>query len=375
MSLFIKQPSSPKYPSIINPGAKPNYAPDLKPTAGNSIIDVVNNFPWTLSPANTTVRKEVPFIVLTEYLQLENQMNQSLTPYGTKFFSNNMRIDEVKAFDNSLPEIEYYANVAGTIAKFVNQTVVDYKSTKLYDGFFDLNYPTDFSYKLPFFTQEYFNFDNTWKKTDILDFVTEFQRDKISTVESFFTHIQDKKDKKDYSPNYPNIIQMIKDYDLYSLKFHSPTVGLLDPPSIWEQSEPRTYTFQFPLFNINQNNNTNSSDVIQQNWELCYLLTYQNLINKNNFYTGIPPVYYEVFIPGIHYCKASYISDLEILNIGNTRLLSLPIGDGGTLVDVNVPDAYMIAITIQDLLMPSKNLLSASINPTVRSSIRTGGVI
>ena len=146
----------------------------------------------------------------------------------------------------------------------------------------------------------------------------------------------------------------------------------MDMPSIWESTAPREYTFQFPLYNnLNYSDSKKSKQIIQKNWELCYLLTYQNLVNKKNFYNGIPPVFYEVLIPGIHYCKASYISNINITNMGNIRMLSLPVEDGDNDMDVIIPDAYVVSITLTDLFMPSKNLLSASINETVRSSIAT----
>jgi hypothetical protein len=170
-----------------------------------------------------------------------------------------------------------------------------------------------------------------------------------------------------------NLPRNLKKIERFNIEAGNPAVGLMDPPHVWKGASNRTYTFQFPLYNINSTGigNTDPTNTILKNWELCYLLTYQNLVNKRNFYTGIPPVFYEVNIPGIHYCKASYISDLNISNVGNIRLMSLPL-NGSTKCDVNIPDAYLIEITLTDLLQPSKNLLQAVTNTTTRSSIQQG---
>jgi hypothetical protein len=125
----------------------------------------------------------------------------------------------------------------------------------------------------------------------------------------------------------------------------------LDKPQVWSTTQPRTHNVSFPLFN------TVDFTSLVKNWELCHLLCYQNLYNKRNLFTGLPPVYYEITIPGVHYCKAGYISKLNISNIGNIHRIELPVGPGGTSLLVNIPDAYLVNLTINDFFIPSKNFL------------------
>jgi hypothetical protein len=125
----------------------------------------------------------------------------------------------------------------------------------------------------------------------------------------------------------------------------------LDKPQVWSTAQPRTHNVSFPLFN------TVDFASLVKNWELCHLLCYQNLYNKRNLFTGLPPVYYEITIPGVHYCKAGYISKLNISNIGNIHRIELPVGPGGTSLLVNIPDAYLVNLTINDFFIPSKNFL------------------
>jgi hypothetical protein len=75
------------------------------------------------------------------------------------------------------------------------------------------------------------------------------------------------------------------------------------------------------------------------------------LFAKINVIVGIPPVYYEIYIPGQHYSYAASMTNLTIHNRGNMRKLT---DSGGT--DCIVPDAYDVNLTFTDMVMPSKNL-------------------
>jgi len=336
-------------------------APWLKPSV--PAIDVIQDFPWTLTPTSQKARESAPVIYLNEYYQLETQLNQSLLPYGRD-----------KVGQGGLTDLTSALSILGQYSS------IDANTEYLYEGLFD--HFTDrkgFSYKLPYFTESYFDLDNTWQRTDILDTLLSIQeeiggfvqggiKNVVDTVKTALKkEIEEKKGGglSDYLNKMPRIL---KDIERFNLASQNPAVGLMDPPSVWQSTAQRQYTFQFPLYNIAVLNSSNSVDAIVKNWEICYILTYQNLVNKKNFYSGIPPVFYEVTIPGIHYSKASYISDLSISNVGNIRVLRLPI-DGAALTDVNVPDAYMISITLTDFLMPSKNLLDAAVNFKVTSNI------
>jgi hypothetical protein len=124
------------------------------------------------------------------------------------------------------------------------------------------------------------------------------------------------------------------------------------------------FNISFPLFNTHPAKEDNPNETIARNWELCYLLTYQNLYNKRNLFTGIPPVFYKVDVPGIYFTKAAYVSNITILNVGNIRNMFLPVGNSvagttGNFMSVNVPDAYFVNMTLVDFFMPSRNFLDS----------------
>jgi hypothetical protein len=339
-----------------------NLGDELTPNL--PLINVVDDFPWTLTPTTSEARKEAPYIFLREFLQLETQLNQSAQPYGkSTTFASGVE-DTGSLLPTPFRDFE-------ALWQLLDPLNVD--TDNLYKGLFDHKISTDFLYKLPFFTQEYFTTNNNWQGTDILDKLINVQ----SSIGGGITRTIVKSvlgDKgEDFGKFLQNLPSLYKQIEMFNIKAGNPAVGLMDPPHIWKGSNNRTYTFQFPLFNINSTTDSNSINTIVKNWEFCFLITYQNLINKRNYFTGIPPVFYEVLIPGIHYTKAAYISDLTIENLGNLRLMKLPI-NGTTECKVNVPDGYSIKITLTDLLQPSKNLLSATVNTSLRSSIQAGNV-
>jgi hypothetical protein len=124
-----------------------------------------------------------------------------------------------------------------------------------------------------------------------------------------------------------------------------PKVGIMDRPRLWQNHEFRTISIKFPLFN------TVDPDDWKKNHWLCWALVNNNLFIKRNFITSIPPVYYEVKIPGQHYSYASCVTNLVIYNRGNMRMLT---NDRGK--KVVVPDAYEVNMTLTDMVMPSRNL-------------------
>lgn len=350
-------------------------------TPNTSEIDVVKDFPWTLTPTTSPARKEAPYIFLREFLQLETQLNQSLIPYGKSIAGNffptsnlpgdslgtgEATQDEQNSFLDTLRgAAESLEGFFNTARAFSTPLVGDIDA--LYKGLFDHITPTNFQYKLPFFTPEYFDVKNNWEGTDILDTLISIQT-QIGGLAR--TALEAKFEGSKIGKFLQNLPANLKKFEIYNLQASSPAVGLMDPPYVWKGATNRTYTFEFPLYNISPIGQTDTIDLIIKNWELCYILTYQNLVNKRNFYTAIPPVFYEVNIPGVHYCKASYISDLTIRNIGNIRLLELPI-NGNNRCEVNVPDAYFIQITLTDLLQPSKNLLQAVTDSVYREQIQS----
>jgi hypothetical protein len=128
-----------------------------------------------------------------------------------------------------------------------------------------------------------------------------------------------------------------------ALQFKYPVVGIADRPRIFTAHSERSITIEFPLYN------TLRANEWKRNKDFIQLFMYQNLFNKRNFITGLPPCWYKVTIPGSYYSVASCVTNFVVENLGNTRLMKV-----GSKEFV-VPDAYQVRITLQEMAMPSKN--------------------
>lgn len=261
--------------------------------AGTGGVDVVFEYPWTLTPPEG--RNEAPFAVLTEFRLLQASFLTSARYFAQGFGQQIVETDSVY-----IPRMRGYA------------------------GLCDFSNPTGFSYTLPYFSDINNEVQSSWTSLDFLE--------KIKAAASIV--------------GAGGAVQTIADLYTFRQELNYPRVGVMDRPKLWESSTPRTINIKFPLFN------TIDTKDIKRNWDLCYLLLYQNMFNKRDFITAIPPVFYTVYIPGQFFSIAMYTSDLKIYNRGNIRRMNV----GGKIR--NVPDVYEIDMTLTDMLMPSQNMLS-----------------
>lgn len=114
--------------------------------------------------------------------------------------------------------------------------------------------------------------------------------------------------------------------------------------------------FKFPLINTGWA----TYEDVQRNWQLLFMLTYQNRPNRKSRDLIDPSVLYEVLIPGVKYHPYAYIDNLTIKFVGARRRMELEVpGPNGRSVTIPtiVPDAYDVSITLQTLINESQNTL------------------
>lgn len=135
-----------------------------------------------------------------------------------------------------------------------------------------------------------------------------------------------------------------------------PGVYIQKPKFFQHSPDGPEITIQFPLFNtIKRKANTTP---YQQNYELLWLLTYQNKTFKTSFGRSIPPKIYSVTIPGIINMPYAYISSLNVDFLGTVRNKNVSIP--GQTINAPVPDAYNVTITVKSLLTDYANLMIGS---------------
>lgn len=104
-------------------------------------------------------------------------------------------------------------------------------------------------------------------------------------------------------------------------------------------------------------------NIIQKNWELLYLLTYQNLPNRRSINLLDPPCLYRVRIPGVKTYPVAIIESFEVINEGTTRKINLQSGELSKTDGPNIktiPEVYKVSLTIKSLLTTTQNIFAYS---------------
>lgn len=114
-------------------------------------------------------------------------------------------------------------------------------------------------------------------------------------------------------------------------------------------------TITFPLLNIQ------SYESAVQNYQLLWLLVFQNTPQRVSKTIVELPKIYEVNVPGVTHLKFSYMEDMKIEFIGNRRQVEVQMPEVGgglnTQVRVIMPDAYQVKMTFRSLTINSANLM------------------
>jgi hypothetical protein len=311
--------------AIYKPTGKGEYA----------YVNVTNDYQWTLSEA---VRSNAPRVILREFQVNETTIRRQAAFYGSGAVEGTMKAVAAGA--------KGVINAGMPAAQQVPPSEVDILGA--YRQLYPKDRPTGFVYDLPYFSDINFEVNTPmWASLDTL----EAAKGAISGLASLA------KDKA-AGEAVSKVMDFAGASAMAGLASTYPKVGITDRPRLWNSHEPRSITIKFPLFN------TYSPNDWMKNRELCELLVNQNLYNKRDFITSIPPVFYELLIPGQHYSWASCVTNLTIYNRGNMRLMSESIADPSNVnkssnYSFNVPDVYEINITFTDMVMPSKNMFQS----------------
>lgn len=217
------------------------------------------------------------------------------------------------------------------------------------------------------------------------------------------------------------IAETARDLALAASSLVTPGVYIDQGKNFVYEGNEKQYTVSFPLMN------THSQEHIMRNWQLLFLLTYQNRPNRIDRVQLTPPKIYEAMIPGVWWCRHAYISNLSVEFVGNRRKMSLmiPLQQGEVVgfsnttegmekeiayaekfkdsefvstiqnrdgqeigaryrrpsatlpVTTIIPDAYQVTITLTELVPESQNTMFAAIhkpNTITTSPLDQGGL-
>lgn len=334
-------------------------------------IDVIADHPWSHSPktAMTGDNDDVPMISLMEHRILQNvALNTMIYNISTLTDLNanlaNSAMDAAKSGVDkalSLADTMLGEEVDGSISAYARETlgvlggktkqaIEAFKAKDTKDAKYNINkymapyqrlyatFPSGFKYKFPYFTDEYkstsplFSDESGHTNMPFQKFMGSASEMLGSVVKALNTsqsgtYIE--------SPKYPNF-----------------------------PAESKQYTFNFPLLN------TVSAEHTQKNWELIFMLIYQNTPNRVNRSVIAPPHIYEALIPGVWYSRYSYISRLDVNMVGARRKMKVKLhesfkklnaGFENTHIETLIPDAYQVSITVNELIPEAQNHMMESL--------------
>jgi hypothetical protein len=141
----------------------------------------------------------------------------------------------------------------------------------------------------------------------------------------------------------------------------------------FDSTQPLSLTIKFPLYN------TFSTKDTENNFHFVNLITYQNLKNRTSLATYVPPSIYTVTSDSLGgvYMPIAVVSELKIDSLGTTRKINEIIVGRELLI----PEAYMVSITLQELLPQSSNIFQGALGASERVEVTstaeqaTGGFV
>jgi len=341
----------------------------LHPKSSTGIIDVRGDFVWTISPKKG-ILPAIPAVYLTERAQETNSLISSALYYVTAFIdgmgnsgNSGNREDSNKVityithllqsslgtttginFNATMQDLK--KKLEGLIESFDDRSLLNYsKSTlKSYVGIY-LTKKTGFRYILPYFGNDNMSITNTWG--------TQSQENPA------------------IAKSYVGLIETAVDKTASTLNILQPGTFIEKPRYYQYPSEGESITVRFPLLNTFNSGDT-STLPYQQNYELIWMLTYQNKPYRTSFSRILPPKIYTLSIPGIKYMPYCYISNMSVEFQGTKRNLPVAVPNDtftGTTITAPIPDAYVVSITFTGLLADIGNMM---VSPDFGSKINTG---
>ena len=334
---------------VAGKGSLTNTDPEIILGAKTSVIDVVRDFNWSASPPTPESVQKIPKVFLTERRQ---ELNSVVS--GALYFlrqAANTGAD-LTSISTKLTELVGGTNVAQTVQQaasnlknFIqsNSTSGDdislLKSAQYLQSYIGIYYTktTGFKYCLPYLGDNLIDTSNSFGQN------AQFGGVIANAVDTGMKVINEAAD---------------------ALNISQPGTFIERPRHFQYPTEGKTITVSFPLVNTIQNGR---EIPYQQNYELLWLLAFQNRPYRTSFSRIIPPKIYTLVMPGQEFFPYCYISNMTVNFVGTRRLLPVTLPSGGQ-VETTIPEAYTVSLQFTSLLAQIGNTM---ISPTFAQKITT----
>ena len=374
-------------PKLGPAGTQANNVSNGGSTAGNQQVNVVRDFYWTYSKPGDVSRSEVPKIILTERALRTNALisqlkyslgaaidtapavvatlsqfskDISLTQLiqkipGANALGNNVASGASPAgaaIANSGPG-QYAADLAAQANKVAsdnNTTIANSPILKPYQNLY-LTEPTGWVYILPYFDNNQATQGNQFSDSGS-------QAGSIGKLMGTAANIATDAAEIASAIASPTQVTYVERAKFYN----------------YASDGGESITVEFPLINTG----SVTYDDVVRNWQLLFLLVYQNRPGKTGLNVVEQPVIYQVEVPGVKFFPYCYITSIGIEFVGSRREMSINIPSNGTTVNNTststtsnnsvttiktiIPDAYKVRISLQSMTANSKNFMQHMIS-------------
>ena len=314
------------------------------------IIDVRNDFVWSISPKRGALQ-HIPSVYLVERSQQANSLISSALYYITTFLKKTgldgatplvsdakdkvltsiisildgtLGSDTGKGFDDTIKRLQ--SKIDKLITNKEDTALLNTDTLKSYIGIY-LTKKTGFNYVLPYFGNNSYSITSSWAQ----------QAQNESVIAKGF-----------------NTMMNVADEVVSSLNILQPGTFIEKPKYFQYPSEGESISVTFPL--LNTYNPSNNALPYQQNYELLWILAYQNKPYRTSFSRILPPKIYTLTIPGVKYMPYCYISNMSIDFQGTVRNLDVTLPTGQS-IKTPIPEAYSVTITFTGLLADIGNMM------------------
>lgn len=315
---------------------------------GSGVLDVRSDFVWSISPKKN-VLQSIPAVYLVERSQETNSLISSALYYITTFLNaptttlNSNNSSNIITYIIKILQSSLGGSVGSTLSNTLNdlknkltsligneqdKALLNTDTLKSYIGIY-LTKKTGFKYILPYFGSKAFSVTNSWASE---------------------------------SQTSPLIAKQFAAQVMEAVDIGAATLNILQPGTFIEKpkyfqypTEGDSITITFPL--LNTHNPFNNALPYQQNYELLWILAYQNKPYRTSFSRILPPKIYTLTIPGVKYMPYCYIENMSVEFQGTRRNLNVTLPTGQSIV-APIPEAYMVSITFKGLLADIANMMA-----------------
>lgn len=354
---------------VVNNVSDSKMAPLPEPVS-KSTINVIKSFKWTKTIRNNNndfLESNIPSLSLREYYVTQpgfvSNLQNILESFPAAISGLAAAVPEdsifggivgsIKGLLGNIEQSSAYQDSLGEKIKTITNTIqsTGLKSSgiptgnaaymKSYENIYGV-LESRFRYLIPYFVTDWKNISNSWESIDMSD--------KMGKV-----------------PGLSRALDIAKDVTLgfnidyakyYKYGSNNPSTKL----SFYLDNTFDSFT-----------NDANGYAQYQKNWELIFLLLYQNLPNRRNRLFNDPPVIYKATVPGVFTYLYSYISSLSVECYGNRQPLTVNLdvvgpGARSSSVKTLIPEAFKVNLEITSLLPETKNLFLHSLQDKITTS-------